>query len=278
MNKQEELIKSVEFISQELEQLKEDLAQTKKDLIEEPFDNEAEIQKLIKEVQTYNISVTANKLANELHTATKGLISKKTTLSIDGEYIFISNTGIACCSYRKNAYLKNFRSNLALKYYSKIALSHGLKIINTIHKQDKKEIIQLIMDNVSVLRNVTSGFEPIKYHFGKNDQTIDTVVLRFSTITNRRIVLSSLSIESTDNGDVFIRIGNDQNWTLDAIQLHEEINWNEKQLLSKLLKNADTKKVIQKLLKQYKKQNETRIKQAGELIGKLSVYTLIEAI
>lgn len=278
MNKQEKLIENIEFISQELKQLEQDLVQTKEDLTEEPFDNEAEIQALLKEVQTYNAGILAKRLANELHIATRRLISKKTRLSVDGEHIFISNTGIAIPNYYNCSYLKNLHTNTALKYYGKIALSHGLKIIDTIHKQDKKEIIQLIINNASALQNMELGFEPIEYRFTENDQTIDTVVLNYSTIKYRKIILSSLIIESTDDGNIFMRIMNDQHWTLERIYLHEKIGWNEKQLLSKLLKNTDTKKAIRKLIKQYKEKNETIIKQAQELIGKLGVYTLIEAL
>jgi hypothetical protein len=278
MNKQEKLIENIEFISQELEQLEQDLVQAKEDLTEEPFDNEAEIQALFKEVQTYNVGILAKRLANELHIATRRLISKKIRLSIDGEHIFISNIGIAIPNYYNCNYLKNLRTNTALKYYGEIALSHGLKIIDTIHKQDKKEIIQLIINNASALQNMKLGVEPIEYRFTENDQTIDTVVLNYSTIKYRKIILSSLTIESTDDGNIFMRIMNDQHWTLERIYLHEKIGWNEKQVLSKLLKNTNTKKAIQKLIKQYKEKNETIIKQAQELIGKLGVYTLIEAL
>jgi len=278
MTKTEELIRKIDFITQELTQLECDFEQAKEDLTEEPLDNEAEIQALFKEIQTYNIGVTTKKLANELHVATQRLISKRTRVNANNEHILISNTGIAIRNYYRHIYLKNLRSHVAIEHYEQIASNFGLKIINTIHKQDKKEIIKLIMDNRSILRKVALGFNPIEHKFRDNDQTIDTVVLSYSTVKYRKIVLSSLTLESTDDGDVFIRIMNDENWTLDRIHCREEMNWNEKYLLSKLLKNPNTKQAIMEMVKQYKKQNETIIKQAQELIGKLGVYTLIEAL
>lgn len=278
MTKTEELVKNVEFITQEIEQLEQDLAQAKKDLTNEPFDNEAKIQELLNMIQTYNIGISARKLANELHVATKRLISKRTQISQDGENIIISNTGIGVKNYWSWVYIKNMSPQSALHKYSNTTTRFGQKIINTIHKQDKKEIIRLIMDSQETLKYFDTGFKPIAYHFAENEQTLNIVELKYSTVKRKIMVLSSLTLESFDDGEIYLRIQNDQNWTLQRIRLHEQMHWNEKQVLSELLKNPDTKKALMQMVKRYKKQNEIIIKQAQELIGKLGVYTLIEAI
>ena len=277
MNK-EELLKKHERLTLEIGELQEKWKKAYEEIKNIPLKNEQEIRKLIQEISMYNINVLKDQLSNELHIATQRLISKRTVLTKDREKIVISNVGIGIERYLYHyTYIKTMHASSALKYYADVASNFGSMIIKTIHKDDRKEIIQLIMDNRALLQKLAERTEVIEKKFPTT--LINLLRLEEYCFSIRRIQESFSCLKLHSDGKIYL-YNDASDWTLKKTYLTEKdmTGYNERYLLSALLKNPTTKKAIYDLVEQYKKENKEMVEQIQELLKKLNTYTIIEAI